>query len=52
MDTCKKHDAKLEDNLGICEYCEGTGMVEIDPLGPEEDSTVDFCECQLSSLDD
>jgi len=48
-----EYEVFIEDSLIIkpktmtCEICEGTGQVEVDPLGPEEDSTMDFCVCQL-----
>lgn len=35
-----------------CEYCEGTGEVEIDPIGPEQDSYMDICSCQVEEGDD
>jgi hypothetical protein len=34
----------------VCEYCDGDGVVEIDPIGPEQDSTTDTCVCQLTDL--
>ncbi len=39
-------------NIKICEYCEGTGEVEIDPIGPEQDSHMDICSCQVEEGDD
>lgn len=31
----------------VCDLCDGMGEREFDPIGPEQDSYIDICSCQI-----